>query len=91
MSWPDLREEPGWFGLFTRAQARDAIPNGARIVKKTMEPGDAHAPGELGTVIGSFWAVDPRTVVDTLMYFVEWDDRPRVAVGLLAYKIGRAV
>jgi hypothetical protein len=101
---PFLVIEVGWQGAFTRRQADGAIPNGARIVKAHAEEGDGHPVGSLGTVLGSLGfppeaaeeaaaelaakGLDPRPV--KYAYFVEWDATPRVAVGVMDYKIGVA-
>lgn len=79
---PGLAEHPGYHGHFTRAQARGAIPNGARVVKAVHEPGDSHPIGALGTVLGS--AAMPH---GRLFYFVEWDASSRVATGCQGHKI----
>lgn len=81
-----LATEPGWFGYFTRAEVPGGWPNGSRVVKRGSEPGDAHADGTLGTVIGSIAAPGALGVA---LYFVEWAPRgtPRRAVGTLASKL----
>jgi hypothetical protein len=40
----------------------------------------------MGTVLGS--VSRPEVLNGALMYFVEWDTMPRVAVGVAAFKIG---
>jgi hypothetical protein len=77
-----LATEPGWSGVFTRAHYPGAYPNGARIVKIRLGPGDAHPIGARATVLGSVG--HPALGVG---YFVEWDDHPRVAVFVQADKI----
>lgn len=85
-----LREEPGWYGMFMRDQAVGAIPNGARIEKALCEPGDAHPAGTPGTVLGSFHPPKPVPGYATeYWYFVEWDCNPRVACGVMDFKIRR--
>jgi len=79
-----LREEAGWAGAFTRGQATGAIPNGTPIVKVQSEQKDAHPEGTLGTVLGSL------RVEGQLIYFIEWAPRPRLAVGVMSWKIARA-
>lgn len=88
---PMLRAEPGWIGNFTRRSAEGALPNGTRIVKRASEPGDSHRDGALGTVLGSVRAPDGNPVQGVLhCYFIEWDARPRCAVGTIDLKVKRA-
>lgn len=75
----DLQEEPGWLGVFTRQQAPGAIQNGTTIVKSAMGPGDGTPIGTRGTVLGSF-SMEP--FMPGFFYFVEWENKPRVAVGI---------
>lgn len=79
-----LKEHEGYTGVFTRHQADGALyPNNTRIVKALSEVGDSHPTGSVGTVLGSIKVDDLPT-----FYFVEWDARPKVAVGILEYKLG---
>lgn len=87
--------EPGWVGGFTRHQAAEAYPNGSRIVKLPGEAGDATAVGTYGTVLGSLpgdlvVVYNPNGLRLAYFYFVEWDDKPRCAVGVADWKIGLA-
>lgn len=89
-----LGEEDGWVGVFTRDQVEGAIPNGTRIVKARRESGDATTIGTQGTVLGSIDAASlgqqaPDGTPVTYVYFVEFDSRPRVAVGIMDWKIER--
>jgi hypothetical protein len=77
-------EEPGWVGRFTRARIKGALPNGTRVVKVAADPGDAHVPGALATILGSFG------LPDQFGYFVEWDDAPKHAVFVMANKLKAA-
>lgn len=83
-----IHNEPGWTGSFTRRQASGAIPNGTRIVKVAVD-GDGSTErnpiGTRGVVLGS---VDGGPM--GLGYFVEWDTMPRVACGVVAWKIERS-
>lgn len=79
--------EPGWHGAFTRNEELGAWRNGTRVVKQNSEPGDSTPDGTMGTVLGSMRHPDP-TWKGALAYFVEWDDKPRVAVGCMGYKVG---
>lgn len=85
MSEPFLRTEQGWVGIFTRAQAEGAIPNGETVVKVASEKGDGHPIGARATVLGSLSHPSAG-----LGYFVEWEDCPRMAVGVIAWKIAKA-
>ena len=83
-----ITQHNGWFGAFTRGTARDAIPSGVAIRKVNSEPGDAHPDGTCGVVLGSF---RDATVRDgALVYFIEWDGHPRMAVGTMGWKVERA-
>lgn len=81
----NIENHPGWVGAFTRDQAKGAIPNGTRIKKTASEEGDATPDGTLGTVLGSMRA--PPEMGMLLIYFVEWDNRKRVAVSCMGWKI----
>lgn len=83
-SEPFLRTEQGWVGVFTRAQDPDAIPNGETVVKVAGEEGDTHPIGARATVLGS---LSHPTI--GIGYFVEWEDLPRHAVGVMAWKIAK--
>lgn len=82
------RNEPGWFGSFTRHQAPGALPNGAPIVKVVSEPGDANPVGTKGVVLGSLLAPTGREEV-VYLYFVEWASFPRAAVAVAGWKIAK--
>lgn len=76
----------GYLSPFTRDQYPGAIENGARVAKLVRsDPTDITAPGTLGTVLGSIGA--PGVGV---AYFIEWDNRPRVAVLIRAGGVDRA-
>jgi hypothetical protein len=80
---PGVRNWPGWQGAFTRDQAPDALfRNGARIKKAKGEPLDRTPIGTKGTVLGSLQAHGVG-----IGYFVEWDDRKRLAVFVVGWKI----
>lgn len=89
-----IKEHPGYIGLFSKEQAEGAIPNGTPIVKSWCEVGDSHDIGQTGTVLGSILVpedlVPKKLSLDSkYFYWVEWDDIPRRAVGILGKKIGR--
>lgn len=91
---PMIGYEPGWLGGFTRNQAPGAHPNGSRVVKVREEDGDSTPLGTGGTVLGSLDGSalgyrNPDGSVVRFAYFVEWEDKPRVAVGVLDWKIDR--
>lgn len=78
-----LRNWPGWNGGFTRQQAPGAIPNGARVARSDVrENGDITPEGTGGTVLGSFYIPDQGYA-----YFVEFDNRPKTAIFVVAVKI----
>lgn len=84
--------DPGWEGLYTREEAVGAMPNGTRVRKVISKPEDGHRDGALATIIGSFAAGDgaPINVKGHLVryfYFVEWDDMPKVGVGVSEHRI----
>lgn len=81
-----LIERPGWTGSFTSATAPGALKAGTRIVKADRDkggPDDLTPIGTLGTVLGSLY--DPALGI---AYFIEWDDKPKVAVLAVAWKVG---
>jgi hypothetical protein len=84
----DLIEHDGYIGIHTRQEAPGAFPNGTRIKKVTYTEGDSTEIGQKGTVLGSI-AVDLEEDVP-YFYFVEWDWKPRHAVGIVSVKIGLA-
>lgn len=81
----DLRNEPGWVGMFTRDRAEGALPNGTRVVKVNSEEGDGHPDGTPGVILGS--VVAPGLGIG---YFVSWAPRPRVVVFTADFKIRKA-
>lgn len=84
MSLPSIRTEPGWLGGFTREQAIGALPNGTHVVKTRSEEGDHHPDGSRGMVLGSL------VTMGELIYFVEWQASPHVAVAVMAWKLSAA-
>lgn len=86
--------EEGWRGGFTRHHTDGAYPNGTRIVKIRQEPNDGTPLGTGGTILGS---LDGNLVNEynpdggriRYIYFVEWDNRPRTAVGVMDWKLGK--
>ncbi len=84
---PSLKTEPGWDGVFTRAQVSGAYPNGTRVVKIAQDPsGDFNPLGATGTVLGSMRHPQHS---DLLVYFVAWDTHPRRAVVVIDWKLAR--
>lgn len=80
-----IKNHPGYFGAFTTAEASGAYPNGTRIQKVFTEEGDSTPLGVEGTVLGS---IDSGEL--GIAYFVEWDNKPNIAVTVMAKKIGVA-
>lgn len=78
-------EYPGWNGAFTRGQAANALPNGTTIEKAQGEEGDGTPLGTRGVVLGSF--SHPKVLNGETLYFVEWANRPRWAVAVIAWKL----
>lgn len=81
----DIKNWPGWTGAFTRNEASGALRNGTRIVKTNTEKGDAHPDGTPGVVLGSI--SHPEVHNGMAFYFIEWEPRPRVAVGTVGFKV----
>lgn len=84
--------EKGWMGVFTRHHAEGAYANGLRVVKLREESGDITPLGTEGVILGSLDGRDldqrnPDGGVIVFAYFVEWDNRPRVAIGTIDWKI----
>lgn len=79
---------PGYKTTFTRQQSPFAkFKNGSRVRKLWEDaPGDIHAIGELGTMLGSIGA--PLWVT---AYFVEWDDLPRMPTCVVESKLEQIV
>ena len=75
----------GYRSAFTREQVPGAILNGTRIVKVKCEEGDTRLLGVKGAILGSV-----NHPPEGIGYFVEWDDAPKLAVFVIAWKIERA-
>lgn len=56
--------------------------NGMRVAKVRTEKGDIRPVGATGTVLGSI--SQPKFCS---LYFIEWDDTPRHAVGVVDWKV----
>lgn len=80
----NITEHPGWVGLFTTDEYPGAYRNGTRVVKVRTEPDDFHPVGTRATVLGSFG----HPSIPEIMYCVEWDPLPRVAVAVIGSKLG---
>jgi hypothetical protein len=80
----NIRNHPGYLGAFTRDSVEGAIPNGTRIVKAKQEADDATPLGTEGVVLGSIFAAN---ISESPMYFVEWANKPKFAVGVIGWKI----
>lgn len=86
-----LKNEPGWTGSFSRAEAEGALRNGTRVRKLIMEEGDTHPVCAPGTVLGSL-AVPAELSRGQrhqvrFFYYVEWDMSPKEACAVMDYKI----
>jgi len=80
----EIRNYPGYLGSFTRRQAEGAISNGTTIVKVAADAeGDIHPIGTRGVVLGSI----RHPAIPEIFYFIEWDPRPGLATGCVAFKI----
>lgn len=80
--------EKGWKGSFTRETADGAMSARTRVVKINSVPGDTHADGTPGVILGSI--VHPEIMDGAICYFVEWAAKPRVAVAVMAFKLRKA-
>lgn len=71
-----IHEHTGWTGAFTTRHVDGAIQNGTRVVAigDDSDELDGVPVGSMGRVLGSF-RVDGLPII----YFVEWDCRPRCA------------
>jgi hypothetical protein len=80
----DIRHRDGWTNPFTRRQAPQALyKNGSRVRKvRQDEGGDVTPLGVEGEVLGSIWFPGGGAG-----YFVEWDNKPRVAMFTAEWKI----
>jgi len=83
----DLKYHPGYFGAFSTQTAKGAMENGTRIVKVRTDPSDTNPIGTMGKVLGSI--AEPNVTYPNIMYFIEWDTSPKVAVSCAAWKIAR--
>src|SRR5262245_60357349 len=83
-----LGPEPGYIGCFTRDSAAGAMPNGTRVIKAKQEPRDGTPLGTEGIVIGSIHAPE---VSPNIMYFIEWDNRPKIIIACADWKLGKAL
>jgi len=76
-------------------------PKGTRVSKVNTEPGDTHQDGALGTIVGALGPVTGWQRAELIIilakkgvdgdveyfYWVEWDDRPGIPVGIADYRI----
>lgn len=81
-----IEEHPGYYGAFTRARAKGAWPNGSRVVKVFSEEDDTHELGARAVILGSMRMPDGEEDLG-ILYFVEWDSDPGVAVACVAAKL----
>lgn len=79
----NIRDYPGYFGAYTKNEAPQAkYKNGARIRKMLYEHGDLTGLDMTGTVLGSIFSEGLGVA-----YFVEWDDKPKVAALVVEEKL----
>lgn len=71
-------------GVHTTDEAPGAMKNGTRAMKKNSVPMDAHGDGARCTIVGSV------RDGDEIGYFVEWDDWPGIACGIVASRLTKA-
>lgn len=78
---------PGWLSHWIEEDTpiEGAYEPGTRVRKIATEPKDTHPIGALATVVS---AVQHPTL--GIAYFVEWDAHPRMAVLVVAAKLGLA-
>ena len=79
-----IREHEGWEGMFSDKQAQGAWPNGSKIVKTVFREGDLTPMGTVGTVLGSIASQSENG----FLYFIEWENKLKWAVGTSDDKIG---
>jgi hypothetical protein len=76
-------KRPGWAGGYSTRQALGGWRNGTRVEKAAEDAtGDLTKMGTLGTVLGS--VMHPEL---GMAYFIEWDDKPKVAVLCVQWKL----
>lgn len=75
------QHEPGDQAVYPRCQAPGAWRNGTRVAKIHTKPGDGHRDGARATVVASL----PMDAA--YFYFVRWDDRPEVPVGIASHRL----
>lgn len=87
--------------LMIEGEVEGAMPNGTRVRKSFMEPGDTHPVGACGTVLSSMGPVTAELMMELpppidgalpwtvgeFFYFVEWDDLPDIPVGVRGRKL----
>jgi hypothetical protein len=76
----------GAYSYCTR-QAPGALLNGVRVTKANYEPGDAHRPGDLGTIVGSLGPADYKEHKNAYGYFIRWDDNPDLVVAVCSWRL----
>lgn len=72
---------PNSIAVYPPGQADKAIPNGSRVRKINSNPKDGHKDGDMGTVLASHF------IKGIYMYFVSWDDRPTMPVGITGDRV----
>lgn len=83
----------GYYGIFSKNEAEGAWPNGTRVRKVNSQDGDGHLDGSLGTILGSYkntHKTEPKFEDVAYLYWVEWDDMPKVPIGTISTKLEKA-
>lgn len=80
---------------YLAGDAEGAYPIGSRIVKVRNESELETPVGTRGTVVASHYVGDVPPPAGTpkaeYFYFVEWEDKPGLPVGVIDWKIGKEV
>jgi len=76
--------EVGDMPMFPLGDAPGAWPQGTRVRKSRNDPGDTHTIGDQATVLSS-----QGPMAGMYLYFVEWDDLPKIPVGIRSDKLAR--
>lgn len=87
-----LTEHEGYIGVFTRAEAIGALPNATRVCKVNSERNDFVENGSKGKILGSIavpidMPTHPKFGDIPYFYFVEWDEYPKRAIGIVSAKL----
>lgn len=87
---PNFDHHDGLLGAHVNTTAPGAWPRNTRVKKRNSEAGDATPNGTGGRVLGSLASpLELRNAYPDLSYcyFVEWDDKPGIAIGTIDLKV----